>query len=188
MFKKMHENVQKIRDDVHETSPKNGSTKTCKNMAKIALNMDNVYLDVAVLTSPCWVVVIPMSRSQHAHVCQLTSPCFLQRPVHPDVLLHFFFPNVDVQQNIYDFWRHHKKTRVSYSDVMCSPIYSYAPATTPPYYNELPSKIMWWGEHLGLVKHKNAIEGWEGWTFYPNDDMVTRPPIAIVENQCPPMQ
>jgi hypothetical protein len=32
-------------------------------MAKIALNMDNVYLDVPVLTSPCLVVVIPMSGS-----------------------------------------------------------------------------------------------------------------------------
>jgi hypothetical protein len=63
MFKKTQEIVQKNRDDVHETSPKIGSTKTCKNMAKIALNMDNVYLDVPVLTSLCLVVVIPMSGS-----------------------------------------------------------------------------------------------------------------------------
>jgi hypothetical protein len=64
MFKKTQENVQKNRDDVHETSPKIGSTETCKkNMVKIALNMDNVYLDVPVLTSPCLVVDIPMSGS-----------------------------------------------------------------------------------------------------------------------------
>jgi hypothetical protein len=63
MFKKTQENVQKNRDDVHETSPKIRSTETCKNMAKIALNMDNVYLDVPVLTSPCLVVDIPMSGS-----------------------------------------------------------------------------------------------------------------------------
>jgi hypothetical protein len=54
---------KKNRDDVHETSPKIRSTETCKKMAKIALNMDNVYLDVHVLTSPCLVVDIPMSGS-----------------------------------------------------------------------------------------------------------------------------
>jgi hypothetical protein len=59
----MQENVQKNRDDVHKTSPKIGSTKTCKKMAKIALNMDNVYLDVPVLTSPCLVVAILMFGS-----------------------------------------------------------------------------------------------------------------------------
>jgi hypothetical protein len=53
MFKKTQENVQKNRDDVHETSPKIDQPKHAKNMAKIALNMDNVYLDVPVLTSPC---------------------------------------------------------------------------------------------------------------------------------------
>jgi hypothetical protein len=37
--------------------------KHAKNMAKIALNMVNVYLDMPVLTSPCLVVVIPMSGS-----------------------------------------------------------------------------------------------------------------------------
>jgi hypothetical protein len=63
MFKKTQENVQKNRDDVHETSPKIGSPKHEKNMAKIALNMDNVYLDVPVLTSPCLVIAIPMSGS-----------------------------------------------------------------------------------------------------------------------------
>jgi hypothetical protein len=63
MFKKTQEIVQKNRDDVHETSPKIGSTETCKKHGKFALNMDNVYLDVPVLTSPCLVVVIPMSGS-----------------------------------------------------------------------------------------------------------------------------
>jgi hypothetical protein len=37
--------------------------KHAKNMAKIALNMDNVYLDVLVVTSPCLVVANPMSGS-----------------------------------------------------------------------------------------------------------------------------
>ena len=37
--------------------------KHAKNLAKIALNMDNVHLDVPVLTSLCMVVVIPKSRS-----------------------------------------------------------------------------------------------------------------------------
>ena len=63
MFKKTQETVQKNMDDVHETSPKIGSTEHAKNMVKLALNMDNVYLDVPVLTSPCLVVVIPMSGS-----------------------------------------------------------------------------------------------------------------------------
>jgi hypothetical protein len=63
MFKKTQENVQKNRDDVHETPPKLDELKHAKNMAKIALNMDNVYLDMPVLTSPCLVVAIPTSGS-----------------------------------------------------------------------------------------------------------------------------
>ena len=63
MFKKTQETVQKNMDDVHETSPKSDQPKHAKNMAKIALNMDNVYLDVPVLTSPCLVVDIPMFGS-----------------------------------------------------------------------------------------------------------------------------
>jgi hypothetical protein len=63
MFKKLKKMSKKNRYDVHETSPKIGSTETCKKMAKIALNMDNVYLDVPVLTSPCLVVDIPMYGS-----------------------------------------------------------------------------------------------------------------------------
>lgn len=47
---------------------------------------------------------------------------------------------------------------------------------------------MWWGEHLGVLERKNTIEGWEGWVFYPNDDVVTWPPIPIVENQHPSTQ
>jgi hypothetical protein len=39
---------------------KSDQPKHAKNMAKIALNMDNVYLDVPVLTFPYLVVVIPM--------------------------------------------------------------------------------------------------------------------------------
>ena len=31
----------------------------------------------------------------------------------------------------------------------------------PPYYDKLPLSIVCWGEHLGLGKHKNVIEGWE---------------------------
>jgi hypothetical protein len=86
MFKKTQENVQKNRDNVTTKHHlKSDQLKHEKNMAKITLNMDNVYLDVPVLTSPCLVVV------------------------HYDVLLHFFFQNVDVQQNVYDFWWHHKK-------------------------------------------------------------------------------
>ena len=42
---------------------KSDQLKHAKNMAKIVLNMDNVYLDMPVLTSPCLVVVIPMSGS-----------------------------------------------------------------------------------------------------------------------------
>ena len=34
MFKKMQETVQKNRDDVHKTSPKIGSTETCKKYGK----------------------------------------------------------------------------------------------------------------------------------------------------------
>jgi hypothetical protein len=42
---------------------KSDQPKHAKYMAKIALNMDNVYLDVPVLTSLCLVVVISMSGS-----------------------------------------------------------------------------------------------------------------------------
>ena len=45
----------------------------------------------------------------------------------------------------------------------------------PPYYDELPWEIVWWGGHVCLLKHINAIEIWEHWALYPNDDMVTRP-------------
>jgi hypothetical protein len=40
---------------------KSDQPKHAKDMAKFALNMDNVYLDVPMLTSLCLVVVIPMS-------------------------------------------------------------------------------------------------------------------------------
>jgi hypothetical protein len=42
---------------------KSDQPKHAKNMEKIALNMDNVYLDVPVLKSPCLVVVILISGS-----------------------------------------------------------------------------------------------------------------------------
>jgi hypothetical protein len=42
---------------------KSDELKHAKNMAKIALNMDNVCLDMPVLASLCLVVAIPMSRS-----------------------------------------------------------------------------------------------------------------------------
>jgi hypothetical protein len=35
MFKKTQETFQKNKDDVHETSPKIGSTETCKKHGKI---------------------------------------------------------------------------------------------------------------------------------------------------------
>ena len=57
MFKKTQEIVQKNRDDVHQHHLKSDQPKHAKNMAKIALNMDNVYLDVPVLTSPRLVIV-----------------------------------------------------------------------------------------------------------------------------------
>ena len=62
------------------------------------------------------------------------------------------------------------------------------PTMAPPCYNELPWKTMWVGEHLDTVEHKNVIDGCEGWTLYPNNNMVTRPPVDVVENQRPPMQ
>jgi hypothetical protein len=41
---------------------KSDQLKHAKNMAKIALNMDNVYLDVPVLTSPC--LVLPLFHNK----------------------------------------------------------------------------------------------------------------------------
>lgn len=46
---------------------------------------------------------IPMFVRQHAHACQLTSPCCLQRPVHSNVLLDVLFLNVDVHWDTYVF-------------------------------------------------------------------------------------
>ena len=63
MFKKRVKRSKKTGMMSMKTSPKIGSTETCKNMGKIALNMDNVYLDVPVLTSPCLIVVIPVFGS-----------------------------------------------------------------------------------------------------------------------------
>jgi hypothetical protein len=115
MFKKTREYVQKNRDDVQETSPKIGSTETCKKHGKNCTQHGQCLPWRARAN-------IPVFGSWYPHVWKLTCPhlptnisIFLQRPVHSDVLLHFFFQNVDVQQNVYNFWRHHKKTRVSYS-------------------------------------------------------------------------
>jgi hypothetical protein len=63
MFKKMQENVQKTAMMSTKHHLKSYQPKHAKNMAKIALNIDNVYLDVPVLTSLCLVVAIPMSGS-----------------------------------------------------------------------------------------------------------------------------
>ena len=71
---------------------------------------------------------------------------------------------------------------------MCSPIYSCAPVTMLLYYDEVHWKIVWWGEHLGLLKHENTINRWEGWTLYPKDNVVTGPLVSAVENQCPSRQ
>ena len=66
--------------------------------------------------------------------------------------------------------------------MLCTPIYLCAPTIAPPCYN-LPWKTVWVGEHLDMAKHKNVIEGWEGWTLYPNNKAVTRPLVVVVENQ-----
>ena len=109
MVKKMQENVQNNKDDVHETSPKIGSTETCKKHGKICTQHEQ---------SLPWRARgnIPVFGSCYPHVRKLTCPrlppnisMFLQRPVQYDVLLHFFFQIVDVQQNVYDFWWHHQK-------------------------------------------------------------------------------
>lgn len=50
---------------------------------------------------------------------------------------------------------------------------------------------MWWGEHVDLLEHINVIKGWEcweDWELYPNNNMVTWPPHAAIENLRPPMQ
>lgn len=68
------------------------------------------------------------------------------------------------------------------------PIYFCVPSMVPPYYDELPWKTVWWGEHVDLLKQENVIELWEGWELYLNDDVGRGPPIVEVENQCPPTQ
>jgi len=55
----------------------------------------------------------------------------------------------------------------------------------PPCYN-LPWKTVWVGEHFDMMEHKNVIDGWEGWTLYPNNEVVTRPLVVVVER--PSMQ
>ena len=34
-------------------------------------------------------------------------------------------------------------------------------------YDKLPLKIVCWGEHSGLLEHKNEIGVWEGWFIVP---------------------
>ena len=48
-------------------------------------------------------------------------------------------------------------------------------------YDELPLKIVCWGEQSGLLVHENAIREWQGWALYPNNDVVARSPVAEIE-------
>jgi hypothetical protein len=46
-------------------------------------------------------------------------------------------------------------------------------------------KTVCWGEHLGLMEHENAIEGWEGCALYLIDDMVIVHVVVAIESHHP---
>jgi hypothetical protein len=111
MFKKMQANVPKNRDDVHETSPKIGSTETCKKHGKNGTQHGQCLSWRACAN-------IPVFGSCYPHVWKLTSPRLpnnismfftTSSSLWSSSTFNFFYQNVDVQQNVYGFWRYHKK-------------------------------------------------------------------------------
>ena len=71
---------------------------------------------------------------------------------------------------------------------MRSPIYSCALVMVLPYSAELPWKIVYLDEHMGLEEHGNVSEGWGGLSLFSIDDVVTMSFSVAVETQHLPMQ
>jgi hypothetical protein len=116
MFKKTREYVQKNREDVHETSPKIGSTKTCKKHGKICTQHGQCL-------PWCAPANIPVFGSWYPHVWKLTCP---RLPTNVSMFFTtsrslwcsstFLFPKCWCPAKRLQFLETSQKTRVSYSD------------------------------------------------------------------------